>query len=469
MHSKSVASLVALMTLAVASSPAFAATAQTDTKAVSSSAAKPSKHPSRSHRSVSSKKKVLVDAPAASMGVPNAPTAKHQHVERPAQEHARVVVAHRGHKSPDVEHSAEPAQTPAVAASLSEPMVFRTDGKPDAAPTGHAGTSGVSPKPGAHALAKPAIDRATRGDKLKAVVLREKGEPASEISSGDKPGKPVVASKPDGSPIEHEPRLLTRTQAAEPPVVVPAISGGHGHHASAKAPCMHEVVEFSRGQEADKFSLSQCDGSIAPLAIERLSVLVRPESAQRPSASFSSLAKVSGALLAPGVRKIDSGLVSRIQQIVDHFDKKGVAPKVSVISGYRPTSTGSYHATGQALDMKVDGVSNDELVAFCKTLPDTGCGYYPNSSFVHVDVRAPNTGHVYWIDTSGPGETPRYVSSWPPPPEAPALKDMREASAKIISKLDKELPPLPFDSHPSDAAEVDSPAASATTPLVDDK
>jgi hypothetical protein len=168
------------------------------------------------------------------------------------------------------------------------------------------------------------------------------------------------------------------------------------------------------------------------------------------------------------VRKIDVGLVERLQQIVDHFGKKGEPPRIAVISGYRPTSTGSYHATGQALDMRLEGVSNDALVAFCKTLPDTGCGYYPNSSFVHVDVRAPSTGHVYWIDTSGPGETPRYVASWPPPPEPPVLHDAREASAKVISKLDRELPALPVDAHPGEPGD-DAPAAAMGTPIEEEK
>jgi hypothetical protein len=59
------------------------------------------------------------------------------------------------------------------------------------------------------------------------------------------------------------------------------------------------------------------------------------------------------------------------------------------------------------------GVSNEQLVAYCRNVSDTGCGYYPNSSFVHLDVRAPRTGHVYWIDASGPGESPRYVAAWP--------------------------------------------------------
>jgi hypothetical protein len=61
-------------------------------------------------------------------------------------------------------------------------------------------------------------------------------------------------------------------------------------------------------------------------------------------------------------------------------------------------------------------------VAFCRGLRDTGCGYYPNSSFVHFDVRPGGTGHVYWIDASGPGEAARYVSSWPPPRDEPLLE-----------------------------------------------
>jgi hypothetical protein len=78
---------------------------------------------------------------------------------------------------------------------------------------------------------------------------------------------------------------------------------------------------------------------------------------------------------------------------------------------------------------------------------DTGCGYYPNSSFVHVDVRQPGTGHVAWIDASGPGEPPHYVASWPPPPE-PEVKSAENLD-NPIDKLDPELPPLPSDDHPA--------------------
>ena len=55
---------------------------------------------------------------------------------------------------------------------------------------------------------------------------------------------------------------------------------------------------------------------------------------------------------------------------------------------------------------------NGELFKLCRKLIDVGCGYYPNSKFVHMDVR-PGTGHPFWIDASGPGEPSKYVDSWP--------------------------------------------------------
>jgi hypothetical protein len=71
------------------------------------------------------------------------------------------------------------------------------------------------------------------------------------------------------------------------------------------------------------------------------------------------------------------------------------------------------HAAARAFDIQVHGIPNATLFEFCRKLEDVGCGYYPNSKFVHVDVRRPGTGHALWIDASGPGEPPRYVDSWP--------------------------------------------------------
>ena len=61
----------------------------------------------------------------------------------------------------------------------------------------------------------------------------------------------------------------------------------------------------------------------------------------------------------------------------------------------------------------VQGVPNEEILKACRKLADVGCGYYPNSKFVHVDVRPARTGKAFWIDASAPGEPSRYVDSWP--------------------------------------------------------
>ena len=42
---------------------------------------------------------------------------------------------------------------------------------------------------------------------------------------------------------------------------------------------------------------------------------------------------------------------------------------------------------------------------YCRSLSQPGCGYYPNSVFVHVDVRE---HHGQWVDWSSPGKRPRY-------------------------------------------------------------
>lgn len=239
-------------------------------------------------------------------------------------------------------------------------------------------------------------------------------------------------------------------------------------------PCVKDPVEIVRGPEMARFELTRCDGTLAPLAVENLSIMIRPGGAARPTAPVAELAKKPGNDLAPGIRRVDPRLVERIQAMADHFGKPGAPAKMFVISGYRPASVGSMHSTGRAVDFRLDGVKNEDVVAFCKTLTDTGCGYYPNSSFVHVDVRDAGAGHVTWIDASGPGETPRYVQSWPPsaPAESKPLhrtsllsRSDEEVTAKSLEELAKEGESLlrarrpielgndALDEHPAEAAQ----------------
>ena len=208
-------------------------------------------------------------------------------------------------------------------------------------------------------------------------------------------------------------------------------------HGSAK-PCSKDPVEIVRGPEVERFQLTKCDGSPAPLAVEHLSVLIRPGGTARPTAPFAELAKKDGKELAHGIRRADPKLVERIQALAEHFGKPGAPAKLSIISGYRPASVGSMHSSGRAIDFRIEGVKNEDVVAFCKTLDDTGCGFYPNSSFVHVDVRDSGAGHVTWIDASGPGETPRYVAAWPEPGSAAAKKGLERTSVVTVDPLAQE-------------------------------
>ncbi len=213
--------------------------------------------------------------------------------------------------------------------------------------------------------------------------------------------------------------------------------------------CAKTPVEVVAGAESATFSLARCDGRVAPAGVEQLSILARPSSASKPKTPLSALAKAHGTDVAPGIRRIDSRLVERLESVVDHFRKEGQLAHVALVSGYRPRSAGSYHQTGRALDFRLEGVTNEALVAFCKTLPDTGCGYYPNSLFVHMDVRDPGAGHVSWIDVSHPGEAPKYVSAWPLPADA---QEGTTKDATATKDGATKLPALPAEDHSSVAA-----------------
>jgi LysM repeat protein len=54
-----------------------------------------------------------------------------------------------------------------------------------------------------------------------------------------------------------------------------------------------------------------------------------------------------------------------------------------------------------------DRTRSSALRDYLLTLPHVGVGYYPNSTFVHLDVRGQKT---YWVDVSHPGQPPRYAS-----------------------------------------------------------
>jgi len=105
--------------------------------------------------------------------------------------------------------------------------------------------------------------------------------------------------------------------------------------------------------------------------------------------------------------QIDPRLVRLLARVSDSFG----ARTIRIVSGYRlgTTPSTSRHRVGRAIDFTVDGVPNEALRDYVKTFEKVGIGYYPNSHFIHLDVRDRWT---YWIDYSGPGEPPRYGGFW---------------------------------------------------------
>jgi uncharacterized protein YcbK (DUF882 family) len=107
---------------------------------------------------------------------------------------------------------------------------------------------------------------------------------------------------------------------------------------------------------------------------------------------------------------INPRLMRLLYQIGKHWPGK----KLEVVSGYRDPTVAknprSPHMQGQACDFRVEGVKAADLRDYLRrAFEKVGVGYYPNSSFVHLDVRKDRS--AFWIDYSGPGERSVYSAT----------------------------------------------------------
>lgn len=185
--------------------------------------------------------------------------------------------------------------------------------------------------------------------------------------------------------------------------------------------CRRRPVLISRtGGESDRFELVRCDGSMAPEALDRLSILARSLDAARPAGLLPDepdmVAWEKSHEWSTGVRVVHPRLVWALQQIADAFPNRAIL----LYSGYRPLADvndasghKSLHASGRALDLSVHRVENDELIKVCGKLRGIGCGYYPHNKFIHVDVRRGEAGDAAWVDSSLPGEPAKYETDYP--------------------------------------------------------
>ncbi|MBN2803025.1 MAG: LysM peptidoglycan-binding domain-containing protein [Deltaproteobacteria bacterium] len=139
-----------------------------------------------------------------------------------------------------------------------------------------------------------------------------------------------------------------------------------------------EPILFLRVRMGDRarLKLYHDNGKINKTSVQKLSYLARDKHGDK-------------------VKRLNFRLVKMIQLVSEKFPDKAI----EIISGYRSQAGGneSQHAFGRALDFRIKGVSGKSIWNFCKTIKNSGCGYYPNGGFVHMDAREKNAS---WVDTS---------------------------------------------------------------------
>ena len=189
-----------------------------------------------------------------------------------------------------------------------------------------------------------------------------------------------------------------------------------GYSSSAKATKARNAVlnglitlERPASKESLRVRLFNKAGKPDPKARQRLARFLRDRESDKTTRPHTRLMRV-------------------LAYLAHHFNGRTIV----VVSAYRSepgtTKVSSRHSTGEAIDIRVDGVPNEVLRDYCLTLSKVGVGYYPRSSFVHVDVRSKA---VYWVDWSRPGEPPLYL----PPGETPEKYDPEASAAGTPATL----------------------------------
>lgn len=263
----------------------------------------------------------------------------------------------------------------------------------------------------AEATKRAAALRGKAAETSKKAEKDKKGKEAGKGEKGEKGGREKGADSAKG-------KARGEGSAKEPETVGKYV----------KKPKRPGFVRIVRGTERLETQLLTRHGRLVPGALPGVSRMLRfaPTGAKIP---------------------IDPRLATLLGLVSDHFGGK----PIHVVSGFRPYSPTQYtrhskHNVGHAVDFSVEGVPNTVLRDFCRTFRNAGVGYYPNSTFVHLDVR---TAKTYWVDYSRPGDPPRYDSPHPHHPQnAP-----EEAASEVGSTEGGESKDTPEgDSQPSDSS-----------------
>lgn len=264
------------------------------------------------------------------------------------------------------------------------------------------------------------VERST-GKKVKERVVRKKAPPAKPAPPKKAAAKPAPKPKaadtpkavdepkaaeaskprvirsakqrvaPRSTPIVGADEPTAETSATAPEAAVAPTQEAPGP-SYAKAPKRPGHVTLIRYGEKFRGQLVASNGKVIAKASQRVDRLLR-------------------SLRTGKMAKIDRRLLRLLADVSDHFGGRTIV----IVSGFRPYSPKQYtrnsrHNHGQAVDFKVTGVPTDAVFEYCRQLDEVGCGYYPNSGFVHLDVRERNTE---WTDDSRPGQAPKYVRRRP--------------------------------------------------------
>lgn len=245
---------------------------------------------------------------------------------------------------------------------------------------------------------------------------------------------------PDGEPSRLEPARASDAHVAERSGANAEELAALRDGASAGTECPRAITivrRIGRGTERVRMPLLDCHGQPREDARRAISMLARARSVEeRPTEDdVRAWRERDGdpSLLADGVRLLHPGLLERLQRIGEAFDPH----PIEIVSGYRPEAPSrSRHHHARALDIVVRGAPREELRDLAVTFQETGVGWYPNSTFVHVDVREES---AYWVDLSAPGERPRYVRGAEPPGATPSDPGGDTAESSDGLRIDEAL------------------------------
>ncbi|MCB9558283.1 MAG: DUF882 domain-containing protein [Deltaproteobacteria bacterium] len=143
-------------------------------------------------------------------------------------------------------------------------------------------------------------------------------------------------------------------------------------------------LRLNTSGESATIRILEPSGAIHPPGLQQLSQLVRSGPDDR-------------------VHPIDQRVVQLLYRIADHFGRQR---EITIISGFRSAqynrlrtqqsrqvAQNSRHIAGQALDIRIDGVTITRLRDVARAQKAGGVGFYADSQFVHIDV-----GPVrYWL------------------------------------------------------------------------